>query len=262
MSDQDGRSTRLIAFQHPPEAVAAKVQAIRRAVLATSRHINAGNFAAIGDDDLGSLFALYDADFFDGALSTWLREDGAGELVFRISSRMTRAGGKTIRTRPRPTRKVPSPAPRYEIAISSTLLFQTFGDIARPVEVVGLPCRDRLDALLRIFEHELIHLAEFLALGASSCSAEPFRRVARSMFGHLKAVHDLVTPRELAATTLALRVGDLASFDHDGLRRIGRINRITRRATVLVEDSSGRMFSDGRRYATYYVPLPMLRKVE
>ena len=195
-------------------------------------------------------------------LALWLDEDRAGPLGFRVSSRMTRAGGKTIRTRPRPTRKVPAPPPHYEIAVSSTLLFQTFGDIARPVEVVGLACRDRLDALQRIFEHELIHLAEFLATGSSSCSAAPFQAVARSMFGHLKAVHDLVTPRELAEATHALRVGDLASFEHDGLRRIGRINRITRRATVLVESPNGRPFTDGRRYETYYVPLAMLRKVE
>lgn len=262
MSAPAGRAKRLFALQYPPETVAAKIAAIRRALLETSRHVNAGNFGAIGDDDLRSLFLLYDADFFDGCLAAWLHEDRAGEIGFRVSSRMTRAGGKTIRTRPRPTRKDPAPAPHYEIAVSSTLLFQTFGDIERPVEVVGLLCRDRLDALLRIFEHELIHLAEFLALGTSSCSAEPFQRIARSMFGHLKAVHDLVTPRELAAITHALRVGDLASFEHDGLRRIGRINRITRRATLLVEDPSGPVFSDGRRYATYYVPLPMLRKVE
>ncbi|WP_435015791.1 SprT-like family protein [Tundrisphaera sp. TA3] len=262
MSIHPGRQARLNAFRYRPEEIAARVGGIRRAVLSTSKHINVGNFAAIGRDDLETLYVLYDSAFFNGLLADWLAEDRAGTLGFRVSSRMTRAGGKTIRTRARPTRKAPAPPAEYEIAVSSTLLFQTFGDVARPVEVVGLACRDRLDALQRIFEHELIHLAEFLALGTSSCSAEPFQAVARSMFGHLKAVHDLVTPRELAATTHDLGVGHLVSFDHDGLRRIGRINRITRRATVLVESPNGRLFTDGRRYETYYVPLEMLRKVE
>ena len=262
MSDLGARQARLSSFRYPPETVAAEVGAIRGAMLRTSRAINVGNFVAIDDMDLRVLFALYDERFFKDTLARWIKEDRADPLIFRLSSRMTRAGGKTIRTRPRPTKHDPSPPPRYEIAVSSTLLFQTFGDIARPVEVVGLPCRDRLDALQRIFEHELIHLAEFLALGSSSCSAEPFLTVARSMFGHLKAVHDLVTPRELAEVNHALRVGDLAAFDHEGTRRIGRINRITRRATVLVESATGRLFTDGRKYETYYVPLVMLRKVE
>lgn len=38
------------------------------------------------------------------------------------------------------------------------------------------------------------------------------------------------------------------------------MNRITRRATVLVEDSRGVLYADGKRYLTFYVPLPLLRK--
>ena len=53
----------------------------------------------------------------------------------------------------------------YEITISATLLFNTFQDVDRPVTVGGLVCRDRVEAFQRIFEHELLHLAEFLALG-------------------------------------------------------------------------------------------------
>ena len=58
-----------------------------------------------------------------------------------------------------------------------------------------------------------------------------------------------------------IHLGDLVSFEHEGLRRVGRVNRITRRATVLVADAAGRQFSDGKTYLTFYVPLTMLRKV-
>ena len=57
-----------------------------------------------------------------------------------------------------------------------------------------------------------------------------------------------------------VRVGDHVSFELEGKTYQGRVNRITRRATVLVESHRGEPFSDGRRYLTFYVPLPLLRK--
>ncbi len=254
-------AARLAALRHPPAEVAARAGRIYRAVLGGSARLRAGNFEALGVTDLRLLFALYDFEFFDGLLGAMLRDAGAGEVEFRLSARMTRAAGKTIYRKVRErvgARVVERPA--FEIAISTLLLFQTFGDVDRPVTVGGLACRDRLEALQRIFEHELLHLAEFLTTGRSSCSAEPFRRLSRDLFGHAGVVHDLVTPREVAARTLAVQTGDRVSFDLDGATRSGVVNRITKRATVLVEDPAGRPFSDGRRYLTYYVPLPLLRK--
>ena len=156
----------------------------------------------------------------------------------------------------------------YEIAVSSFLLFQAFrddlvpGSAARPVDVAGVACANRLEALLRIFEHELLHLAEFLAHGKSSCAAEPFHRLSRALFGHEASHHTLITPVERAATVHAIRPGDRVTFTHDGVERSGFVNRITKRATVLVLDPAGRPFADGRRYAAYFVPLPLLRKVD
>jgi hypothetical protein len=73
--------------------------------------------------------------------------------------------------------------------------------------------------------------------------------------------HDLVTPREAAGQAFGICVGDLVSFELDGVRHVGRVNRITRRATILVEDPRGVLYSDGKRYRTFYVPLPLLRKL-
>ena len=255
------RLARLMALQHAPDEVAAKVARIYRAVLGVSEHIRAGNFESIGVADLRLLLDLYDSEFFDGLLGKMLKEDVGGEITLRLSDRMTRAAGKTIRRRIRERvgwRVVERP--EYEIAVSTLLLFQTFDNIERPVTVTGLVCRDRLEALQRIFEHELLHLAEFLAEGKSSCAADRFQSLSRAIFGHESVVHDLVTPREIAAKSHAIRSGDLVAFDHDGTTRVGRVNRITKRATVLVEDPAGRLFSDNRRYATFYVPVDRLRK--
>jgi hypothetical protein len=164
----------------------------------------------------------------------------------------------------RPTRRAgrASTKVEYEITVSTTLLFNTFQNVDRKVIVGGLECRDRLEALQRIFEHELLHLAEFLGWGRSNCRAANFHALSRRIFAHEGVFHDLVTPREEAGVAYGIVAGDRVSFEHEGVRHVGRVNRITRRATVLVESPTGRLYSDGKRYLTFYVPLPMLRKIE
>ena len=108
----------------------------------------------------------------------------------------------------------------------------------------------------------MLHLAEFLAEGRSSCARGQFQTFARAIFGHASVVHDLVTPGEVAAVTHEIRPGDLVTFDHDGQVQLGRVNRITKRASVLVDDPAGRLFTDGRRYTTFYVPVARLRKAD
>jgi hypothetical protein len=255
------RPARLLALHHTADEATRKNRLIYDAMLARSDHVTAGNFVALGSADLRLLFDLYDAEFFDGLLGRMLREDGVSEVAMRPSGRMTRSAGQTVRL----LKRVTTPAgvvdrPEYEIAVSTFLLFQNFRENGRSVTVGGLACRDRLEALQRTFEHELLHLAEFLAWGSSSCSAANFHTISRRIFGHEGVTHDLVTPREVASEAFQIRVGDLVSFEHEGSRRIGRVNRITKRATILVDDAGGLPYSDGRRYATYYVPIPLLRK--
>ena len=148
----------------------------------------------------------------------------------------------------------------YEITISTTLLYNTFQNVDRTVTVGGLICHDRLEALQRIFEHELLHLAEFLGWGRSNCRGRNYHALSRRIFAHEGAFHDLITPRETARAAFDIRVGDRVSFELDGARYRGMVNRITRRATVLVEDPRGQLFSDGKVYRRFYVPLPLLSK--
>ena len=86
--------------------------------------------------------------------------------------------------------------------------------------------------------------------------------LAWNLFAHTQTRHDLVTQNERARTLVGVRVGDLVRFTFEGRPYTGRINRITRRATVLVEDPTGQPFGDGKRYLKFYLPLPMLEKVE
>ncbi len=244
--------SRLLLTREPGEAaVRAWTDEIAEELLGRSAHIRAPNFTDIGPDDLAFLFTAYDGRFLDGLCA---RTPGPDALSFRLSRRMTRAGGKTTRFEPG------GATPRFEIAIATSILFDGFGEKDRDVTACGLPCRHRLEALQRIFEHELVHLAEWLCWGESHCGRSRFRGIARRLFLHRAHTHRLITRSERAARD-GIVVGARVGFDYRGRTLAGRVNRITKRATVLVEDADAPRWSDGRRYARYYVPLGELRLI-
>jgi hypothetical protein len=258
----DEIARRLTDQRYPPDEAAARARAIYERVLRDSPRIRAGNFTQIAPADLALLFDLYDERFFGGGLRRLVTASGA-PLNFDLSGRLTRSAGLTKRFSPRPRKGAPPPPPsRFEIALSSTLLFQTFRDVERTVRVNGLVCADRLEATQRVFEHELLHLLEMLVWSDSSCEAERFRTLAWNYFGHTQTRHDLVTQQERARSRFDVRVGDRVTFTFEGTPHAGVVHRITRRATVLVESERGLAHGDGKRYLKFYIPLPMLRKVD
>lgn len=168
---------------------------------------------------------------------------------------MTRTGGTTTRFRLRATGEI-----TYEIAIAITILFDAFHDAGRAITVCGVECRGRLEALQRIFEHELLHLSEQLCWEVSDCRAPRSQEIAGRLFLHRDHTHSLITRVERAAHA-GIHPGSSVAFTFEGQRFVGRVNRITQRATVLVQDAAGALYSDGLRYHTYYVPLSGLEPV-
>jgi hypothetical protein len=245
----------LQARQHSESDIQARAGSVYERVLRESRHLRCGNFAAIHVHDLECLWRVYDALFFDGELA-----QAAADIPvrFRLSRRLTSAAGKT-------TRKVvhvgtTAARTEYEICVSTSLLFQTFLDVDRPVTASGIPCRDRLEALQRVFEHELVHLSELLVWSESLCAAPRFQSIASRLFGHREHTHQLITQRERAWAKLGLKIGDPVQFRMGDRTYRGLLNRITRRATVLVEDARGTRYTDGKRYVKFYVPLALLAR--
>ena len=132
-------TTRLHASQ-----VDARARLIHDTALNKSPYLDGGDFTQINTSDLLRLFEAYDRRFFDMRIVATL---GDAPLRFRLSTRMTRAGGRTARY----TQRNRPGDSRYEISVSTTLLFQCFtGDDHRPITVAGLTCNDRLEALQRI----------------------------------------------------------------------------------------------------------------
>jgi hypothetical protein len=232
-------------------------QKVAAIVLNSSRSMDTRNFQRVAKQDLERMAEAYDQVFFEGLCLPLARSFG---LSFRLSSRMTRAGGKTTRTIYRGSRSAPSRT-HYEIALSTSLLFQSFRKPNDTIRVCGYDCSDRLTAMQRIVEHEMIHLCEMLAWVHSDCAAGRFQSIARNMFGHTEHRHELITQQERAAEEFNIRSGSHVAFEFEGRVLHGIVNRITRRATILVEAPSGERYSNGKRYLKYYVPIHQLRPI-
>ena len=228
-------------------------------MIANSELITRPNFTSISPADLGLLFQINDELFFDGLVGRLCEQKAERPLSFRLSTRMTNAGGTTTMFRSGSRRK---PKFEYEITIATTPLFGTFSKQTGTGSSVvgGLPCGDRVEALQRIMEHEMIHLIEMLIWDDSNCQARPFKQIVKRFFGHTESNHQLLRPKDIARQQLGIGVGDTVSFDHQGNQLTGTINRITKRATILVADPNGVQYTDGNSYQTYYVPLGRLRK--
>lgn len=243
-----------IRQNHPtPAQIAEHQKRIHTEMLSLSRTIDQPNFRRVGREDLVRLIHLMDDAFFGSRVLPIAKAEG---LNFKFSSRMTSAAGKLVTHYPGGGKDSPR---KFELILSSTLLFQTFEDVNRPVMVTGRRCVDRLEAMQRIAEHEMTHLIEMMIWNEGNCSQPRFQSIAHSFFGHTDYQHHLITQRERAAAKFNIRIGDRVVFDGPDGRVVGKVNRITRRATILVEDPKGQPFSDGKRYTRWYVPLEKLK---
>jgi hypothetical protein len=96
----------------------------------------------------------------------------------------------------------------------------------------------------------------------SSCSQARFHSITRRLFGHTENMHQLITPRERAIVKFGIKPGMTVRFRFDGEEHTGIVNRISKRATVLVEDDRGQRYTNGKHYAKFYVPVQSLEAVE
>ncbi|MFP3946974.1 MAG: SprT-like domain-containing protein [Archaeoglobaceae archaeon] len=243
------RKEEFLDLTYTSQEIEEKFQEIYGRVLTQSDNLCKGNYTLIAACDLRLLFELYDQKFFDGFFTSNYKDN----MRFRLSKRMTRAAGKTQLLKDN----------GFMIALSTTLVFQTFNDIKREIRVNGLVCKDRLEVTMRVLEHEIVHVIEYILFGTSSCSKPRFKRLASNIFGHTEVTHQLVTQTEIAHKNYNLRLGDNVSFEYGGGTYEGFVDRITKRATVMVKDREGPFIdSKGNRYTKFYVPLHHLRKVD
>ena len=239
------------AFGLSNTAIAKRRSQIFTSLLSQSKKVSRPNFCRIDPEDLAVLFEFYDRIFFKGWLSDAVDKLGYKPPSFRLSTKMTRKGGSFVIYSSR----------KLQITIAISLLYQQFKNSKSAVIVNGLTCSNRLTALQAVFEHEITHLAETLLWARTSCKKARFKEMAYSVFGHTEYVHKMLTTDRLAMLEHGIEVGTKVIFKLKGQEYQGFVNRITKRATVLVEHTNGLLYSDKRKYKKYLVPLADLKPI-
>jgi hypothetical protein len=118
------RRADLLSLHNSPEQITAQTTTIHEAILRESDDLKQPNLESIGEDYLARLFDLYDQAFFGGQLAHAVKEKTGLPILFRLSSTMTKAVGRTTLGRWwMPGGEVRT---RYEIAVASRMLFMTF----------------------------------------------------------------------------------------------------------------------------------------
>jgi len=222
---------------------------VRRALLEGPGALEGPNRMILTPVLLERIADLYDRFAFDGALSEALAARSDRPLAFRVSTRLLRAGGTARRTRAEGGRA------DYVVSISVPLLRSIPAPDGGKPSVVGLPCADRLAALQRLLEHELLHVVEWLVSDHSNCRERRFHTLARNTFGHTESGHRLPSPRMVAYERHGIDVGDVVSLAIEDERYEGVVTRIGHRVTVRVEHHAGARAPDGRCYLKAYVPV-------
>lgn len=144
---------------------------------------------------LQELFRMYDEVFFGKGLSAQTQSNNI-RLTLTYSDRMTKTGGCCSVT-----------GCSYEIRLSQHVILNTFRKGENFHISNGLQCYDRLDCLMNVFEHELIHFI----IGINGKSGKPghikgdpiykshgiyFRQLMKAYFGHTECVHNLTEDGE------------------------------------------------------------------
>ena len=246
----------------------SSIEVLRQTVHAkTVGILGVENFERINIRQLRMIYEVIDCVYFKGTLEKLLKFENR-VLSFRLSSKMTQRAGQLFTDKRSPL--------HHELSISSFLLFESFSPASssskREVVVNGLRCENRLQCLLRIMEHETVHLLFccdiinfhlnlFDSKGKyfESFHGKTFQRTVKAYFGHTDWQHSLVTRDEIAFVRRGIEVGAEVSFKHEGEKLIGKVNRVQKRVTVLVKcdhkNVNAKLFSDGKMYAKYYVPV-------
>ncbi|MFP4458897.1 MAG: hypothetical protein ACLFSQ_04855 [Candidatus Zixiibacteriota bacterium] len=202
-----------------------------------------GDITAPEDKDLQILLEEYSNIIFDNIIDALF-----ANLYVEYSSRLTSAAGKAYISNHGAI-----------IRISKMMIFETFDQLERDIYVNGIKCRTRLHSLMRVLEHELVHVLEYYAFGKTSCKRDRFRKMAQYLFGHTETTHRLGTMYEIAYQNKKVKPGSKVEFTYRGKRLEGIVSKITKRATVMSPDKLGQYIDqEKKRYSKFYVPIERL----
>jgi hypothetical protein len=185
--------------------------------------------------DIKKLFSLYDKHYFYNRLSRHIN------MKFELSNKLTKSAGNIRYKAKLNTVKITFSLPRIFVVDYKN----ESGYI-----VNGIKCKTPIEALMRVMEHELTHLIEFILYGDSNCNDARFIQLSYQLWGHTENKHHLGLETPTETTLYGFRKGDKVSFVYQDTIHRGVINRVGKRATVIVDE-----------VRKYYVPLHLLERI-
>lgn len=246
----------MFEYIYNEETIVHKRRQIFEEFLKLSTNVEDGNFKIISDCDLKLLFELYDEVFFNSDF----RQNYEGAFRFSFSKRMSKSAGLTLCPK-----NISNLRPKdliIEFRFGINFFFQ-YGLSDKEKFVSGIKTNNALEALQLVLEHEICHAIEFILYHQSSCKGKRFKELAKNVFNHSSSYHALPTNQEIAKEKLGLSIGKKVSFQFENQLLEGFINRINKRATVMVKNKEGNYLDhQGNRYIKFYVPLDDLTLME
>lgn len=244
----------MIELIYDNATIKEKRKAVAEGLLKESTNIKSGKIDCISILDLRILYEYYDKIFFNN----WFRNNFKGHVLYELSRRMTKSAG--ITKCPKNISRMESDQVRIVIAIGVDFFFK-FDHLEGSKSVCGIETNNSLEALQIVFEHELIHVLEFLLFHTSNCKEQRFKDTVKNMFGHTHSHHRMPTNRRIASEKLGINIGDKVQFLFEDKELNGFVANISKRATVMVVNPNGTYVDkNGTKYMKYYVPLSMLTK--
>lgn len=144
------------------------------------------NFVSLSGKDIRRIFDLYDDIFFQNQIKEKI---GDNEIRFSVSRRTSGAGGVCTVER----------GCVYYFDISPNIL-NTIFKYSKSKDAAGIGCKDRVECLLLIMEHQIIHLLmilwDYVSLEETNATiygthGSLFRCMIKEYFGHTSTDHDL-----------------------------------------------------------------------
>jgi len=244
----------MIDLRYNEETIRIKRKLIADKLKSESETIKTDRIEVISNYDLRLLYEYYDENFFDD----WFKNNFKGLFKFTLSRRMTKSAG--ITKCPKNVKQIPNWQIIIEICIGVDFFFK-YDHLEGYKNTCGIESQNSLEALQIIFEHELLHALEFLLYQKSDCKKDRFKETAKYMFGHTQSHHQLPTNHKIIAEKYNINVGDKVRFMFENTRLTGTVNKINKRATVLVLNPDGELVDKyGNKYKKYLVPAQYLEK--
>jgi hypothetical protein len=134
--------------------------------------------STVGDDDLRHLFEAYDTEWFQGKIGKYFkRKEYTLDFITGSGDGFGIVGTCAGRC-------------KYTITIPTRM----FTSATQGTVVAGLSCSDSLDCLMRVLEHEMVHLIIFTFCENEYLSEQHsplFTATTKKLFGHVNHTHQI-----------------------------------------------------------------------